>query len=173
MNPSQLNNLEIMNKNNGKLSESLLYGIMSEFLVEVEKYPAAQIECEKDKRAKAIEAACSKLYHAHTVFTPSVNDYGNSIILIDNDMPVKYMIDEAVNFCFHLDNFYTEIKKANSVQELQQYYKNFTLKPKLILDSLITDLKLLSDRYEFDIDVKTVVMAYNTEKNGLLMRKKM
>lgn len=173
MEHSQRKNLEITNKNTNRLNESSLYSLMFEFTEQVEKYPAAHIDTEKDKRAKAIDAACAPLYaSAHVVFTPSFNEYGNSVILVDNDMVVKYMTEEAALFTFHLDNFYKEIKKANNVQELQQYYKQFKLKPKQVLDGLIADLKLYAERYQFALDIKDVVTAFQAEKQRLANSKK-
>lgn len=167
MTPTEENNVNIMKRNNDKLSKSALYGLMSEFVNEVSKYPSAHIECAKDKRQQAVERACAPIYPAHTVFNVSFNDYGNSIILIANEMPVKYMALEAAAFAFHLENFYKEIKKGNSVQELQQYYKKFTLKPKQILDALILDLKQSAEDHKFELDIKASIAEFQAEKQRL------
>lgn len=169
MNNSQLNDIDITCKSDKRLLESRLYPIMKGFLTLVDQYPIAHIKGVSDKRTKVVDTACSPIYaNTHIMFSTSVSEYGNSVILVENEMVVKYMIKEAALFCFHLDNFYKRIKSVNNIQELQLYYKQFKLKPKQVLDGLIADLKLYSGRYHFKLNVKSVVESYNNEKKRLV-----
>lgn len=172
MTPTEKFNLELKRKLDEKLSQSSLYALMSDFNEEVSHYPASKFENLKDKRQRAVEDMSGKLYAFHTVFSVPLNNYANSVVLISNETPVHLMAQEAAHFIVELETFYAETKKANSVQELQQYYKKFTLKPKQIVDALVSDLKMYAELYEFELDVKSVLNTLNEEKSNLKELKK-
>ena len=170
MTPTEKFNLELKERLEQKLSESALVKLMSDFNKEVSHYPASLFDNLKDKRQRAVEAMSSQLYPFHTVFSLPMNNYSSSVVLISNEVPVFLMAKEAAHFVFELENFYLETKKANSVQELQQYYKRFTLKPKQVVDALLEDLKMYAKKYEFEtkhnfvLDIKEVLAVFNEEK---------
>lgn len=150
-----------------KLSASAVYTLMKAFQDEVSLYPPAYIECKKQKREDAVVRASNGLYAYHTAFTSSLNDYGNSVVLVANDMVLPYMAKEVATFTHHLEQFTQAIKKANSVPELKDYYAKFTLKPKQLMDALIEDAKAFSEQYGFTVDVKELVSSCKAHKQEL------
>ena len=150
-----------------KLNESKAFTLMHDFQEEVAKYPAAHISCNNPKREAAVLKASEPLYKFHTVFSTPKNEYGNSVILVSNDMVIPYMAKEVAAFVYHLEVFYQEIKKANNVQELQQYYKQFTLKPKQLSDALVEDAKLYAERYGFELDIRSMMDTFKAHKELL------
>jgi hypothetical protein len=172
-------NEKLLEKINGRMSESKVCILMQNFIVGVSLYPASQVEC-KDKRVRVVEKASSELYPLHSGFTVPFNDYGNSVVLIGNDMPVKHMINEVAQFIVHLENFINGIKKANGVQELKAYYDQFKtapkqLKPKQLVDALMEDLELYSVRYGFELNKREVadgVAACKVEFSAYLVAEK-
>lgn len=151
-----------------KLEKSSVFSLISSFNEQVSLFPPAHIVCKSDKREKAVVKAANPLYKYHTAFTRPVNEFGNSVVLVCNDVVVPYMIEEIAQFSVHLEEFLKEIKSANNVQELQLYYKQFTLKPKQLKDALIDDLKRYSEEFNFDIDIKSIVMELEQKKTAYI-----
>lgn len=156
-----MDNVSMQDKLNTRLNESCVYVLMKEFFDVVSLCPSAQVEIKSPKREKIISKESNKLYHFHSNFGVPLNDYGNSVILIENHLPVKYMVEEVAQFIFFLELFYKEIKKANNIQELNAYYKQFKLKPKQLIDALLKDLELYSNRYIFEINKREIAMSIN------------
>jgi hypothetical protein len=139
------------------------------FVEEVSKFPSAHIEAsgkgkKKENKEKALRELSDKLYPYHSCFNTPANEYANSVILISNEIAVPHMLKEVAMFVTHLEQFHQEAKKANAIQEMQAYYKRFTLKPKQLVDALVDDLKLYSERYKFTLELSTAMAQYKEEK---------
>lgn len=164
----------VQQKLSAKLGESKAFQLMNDFNNLAELYPAAYIflpepTTEKEaikvkKREKLIAKLSAKLYPAHTLFNKPLNEYSNSVILIGSDMAVPYMLAEVADFVIHLEQFYKEVKQANSVQEMQPHYKQFTLKGKDLTDAMLEDLEMYADRYGFASDRKAWMTVYKEVK---------
>lgn len=150
-----------------KLDESKAFALMKAFHAEVSKYPANHIKIKNPKREDVIKDACDLLYKYHTAFASLKHEYHNSVVLAGTSLIIPFLAREAAAFSHALEVFYHEIKAANEFQELQMYYKQFTLKPKQILDAVIEDAKLYAQRYAFDLDVKEMIGLYNQTMDEL------
>jgi hypothetical protein len=162
-----MNIAEVQKRNDDKLTESKAHSLMVDFQQQADEYPAAipsLIDNLKKKPLDALSAASNLMYPYHTACNSVINDYGNSIILIQNDMPVKHMINEIAMFVVHLERFYKETEKHKQIQSLNTHYKTFKLKPKMLVTALIDDLKLYSQRYDFTVDIKEVMIQYEENK---------
>jgi hypothetical protein len=147
-----------------KMDNSAVLSVMKPFLKEVNKYPAAHIECAKPKRADAVQKGSNLLMPSHISFQTIFNEYSNSIILIGNEIAMPYMLKEVAYFNVYIEKFYQDIKKVNNIQELQSYYKQFKIKPKELVDALIKDLEYYSEKFDFDFDKKRELTFYKEEK---------
>lgn len=155
---------EIQQQIADKLNTSAVYALMSDFIAMVSRYPAAYIECKSPKRESAVLKACDPIYSYHTTFKTPMNDYSNSVVLIANDLAVPFMAREVATFMFHLEHFQNATKQANNTQELQSYYKQFTLKSKQLMDALVSDAKQYAERYDFELDIKTLTETCKNHK---------
>ena len=147
------------------LGNSKTLKTMQEFVTEVSKYPPAHIPPpSKPKKEMAIMRSADQVYDAHTNFNQAMNDFSSSLLLVCNDMAVPYMAQEVGRFCAGLDYFYNKIKQTNNVQELQQYYKQFTLKSKAVVDSFMNEVGDYIERYAPELDKKQVIQMLNESK---------
>ena len=111
----------------------------------------------KQKREKVVYKASEDVYSLTTIFKSLVHEFSNSVVLICNDTCVEYMIEETAKFIAQMEKFYKEKDKiVKGVQELNEYYKQFTLRRKDLIDALICDLEMYSQEYNFDIDKRYV-----------------
>lgn len=151
------------------LSNSKTLKAMQEFVTEVSKYPPAYIPPpSKPKKEMAIMRGADQVYDAHTNFNQAMNDFSSSLLLVCNDMAVPYMAQEVGRFCAGLDYFYNKIKQANNVQELQQYYKQFSLKSKAVIDLFMTEVGDYIERYAPELDKKQLIQILNESKKNQL-----
>jgi hypothetical protein len=168
MTPTQEYNKKMNNDISEKLGNSKTYQLMNIFNNNASIYPASVIDAKSPKRDMAISKALDhkdkgiSLYDYHTKFKSFVNEYSSSVVLICNDTPVNYMIEEVGGFVNALNDFYKEIKKSNNVQELQLYYKDFKLKPKEVVDAFIYEIGLYAEKYGFKIDKKEISLKLKT-----------
>jgi hypothetical protein len=147
-----------------KLNASKVHMLMAEFTAAVSRYPVAHIDCKSPKREAAVLKACEPIFPYQTVFTTPTNDYANSVVLIMNDIAVPFMAREVATFIYHLERFQNAIKQANNTQELQAYYKQFTLKPKQLIDALVEDVKRYAECCGFEMDIKTLIETCKEHK---------
>lgn len=129
-----MNLVETLKGNEEKLNKSGTYLLMKKYHDLVLKYPSSCIHYETEEKAKKREKTVSKgsdkLYFLHTKFTSVFCDFTGSVLLIQNDLPVNYMVKEVANFAALVDFLKLSTSKVNDVQELVKYYKDFTLKEK-------------------------------------------
>jgi len=153
-----------LQKITAKLNASKVHMLMADFTSNVSRYPVAHIDCKSPKRESAVLKACGPIFPYQTVFTTPMNDYANSVVLIMNDVAVPFMAREVATFIYRLERFQDAIKQANNTQELQAYYKQFTLKPKQLIDALVEDVKEYAERYGFEMDIKTLIETCKEHK---------
>lgn len=157
-----------MSKENYENSPTLK--ILNEFLSLVVKYPPAYITEAKPKREAAIAKCANETYKVHNIFKNPINEFGNSVLLVCNDLAFPYMAREIGQFCACLEIFQQGIKKANSVQELQLYYKQFNLKPKDVIDEFMLEINDYIQEYGVDIDKKEIMQLLKDAKQDSLLK---
>lgn len=159
--------LDIINR---KKATSTTLQIMKAWTDQVMKYPPVWIPIkEGDKKtADALDKICQPLFKYHTCFPSVLNAFTGSVVLISNQNAVQHMISETAQFAVMLDTFYKNVTAANSRQETSTYYKQFKTKSKDVLDALIYDLKQYGSAYNFQVDVKEIVTAFNAEKQAII-----
>ena len=98
------------------------------------KYPSSCIHYMKQKKRlkkrKTVSKGSDKLYFCILNLLVFFCDFTGSVLLIQNDLPVNYMVKEVANFAALVDFLKLSTSKVNDVQELVKYYKDFTLKGK-------------------------------------------
>lgn len=171
-----------------RLGGSKLFVAMKEWQTKVDVYPTtcdAVTHKVSPKRVRIIEEASNMLYPLHTAFSKPISDYSNSIVLISNEIPVKFMIQEAAEFAHMLqefrdgiETFETPINKSingvKDIQELQAYYKDFKFTKKQVLGLLIQDIHQYSEKYGFEFNKAEIVEGFessylkNFEKTEIL-----
>lgn len=150
--------------NSNKLNSSSTFCLMNGFVEKASLYPPAYINSPKQKREALIVKKSNEIYPHHLIFNQHLTDFGNSIVLIANDIAINHMVKESARFAFCLDVFHDKIKGANSVQELQAYYKEFSLKSKDIKNSLLSELDTYAELYNFQLDKKSLSELFDYEK---------
>lgn len=159
-------------KNEEKLSKSKVFKLMNDFNDAVIINPAGQVITDKtkDKRVKVIQSVTKSLQKFHWAFKAPLKDYGDSVVLIGNELAINYMIEETMFFIEKLNEFYDalkniegvqNVKAITAVQELSPYYKNtFKLTQNKLKDALFEDILIYSEEYGFsDVEPKAYAVS--------------
>ena len=149
--------------NDDKLLNSELCVEMNDFQEQVNKFPLNYIQTKPTRMKKLVEIY-GDFYDLHSIFKETMDQYGNSIILITNDNCVKYLVEESASYAASLEFFYKQVKQFSSCQELNQYYKQFTLKTSMVKRAFIEDIKRLSVEHSFEINIKELSKEFDLYK---------
>ena len=155
--------------------ESKLYVFMKDFTDNLSVYPAGEFDL-KQKQQNQVEALSSKLWSNHIGFTLGqgknsepftfaalFHEYKNNLVLQGTEKSIPYFVSDAARFSLLLEQFEKTKQQAKSNQHLQKYYKDrFPHKSKDVLSLLLDDLAMLSSKYGFSMDKKSIIEEYNS-----------
>lgn len=89
-----------------------------------------------------------------------------SLEMYCNEVCVKDLVTLAAKLCVGLEAVHGAYKAASGNQHLGGYYKQKVthLKQKELTDNLVSDLRVLGDKFDFEVEPKEVMRMFKEKK---------
>lgn len=163
-----MNYEETVKKNRERIESSVFYAVTKEFLEFIEIYPPTCIFIKDEKKMHKLNMLADKVYVQQTAFSSVVNDIHSSLILAGNDVVVPHYVQEVAEFTVRLHRLANAIgelddKKSKDYavnQKLLMHFKAIKLKPNQLQSAMVGDVKMMGEKFGFDVDVKECVALY-------------
>jgi hypothetical protein len=120
------------------------------------------MDIKKQKQDRAAIEASEVVYKGYAPILSLCSDIEISLLLACNDVIVEPLVKEVAELhsrLSHLKNLYGKVKNN---QHLNEYSKKVLpyLKPKELWTSLINDLNILKEKYDFEVDTRKTAELY-------------
>jgi hypothetical protein len=150
-----------LKRSNKKINSSPLALIIASAIELLDQYPLNFIDAQgkgnkKEKRENEIAKFIAKerMYQTQRSLSKPYGEYTNSLILIENNMAMPYMIEEVADLCLQLDKIQKLPSKVSQFPELKDFYTkliiDINMSSKSLMDAAQVDLNRLSSKYEFE-----------------------
>ena len=136
-------------------SETLVY--MQELCTILEIFPYSTMNIKKQKRDLKIFNLCYDLYKFHSPLHTIVKQFETSVLLIQNEIAVPYLLAELSAFNKEYENLKKKVSKHKQYQEITKYYKIINYDQKWSRELLLRDLEKYSKMYNFNFKINESV----------------
>jgi len=154
---------------NNKLLKSDTLKLMCEIEEVLMVCPFNNLNFKKNNRREFVDNIQTGVWPLHGAQKPYKGYFENSLVLIESQLATTFMIEEVAKYVANVMYFQEVIKlKVKASYELVDGYSKVKLKPQKLREALITDLKRLSLEYNFELDIKTVILDFNTKRDLML-----
>lgn len=154
---------------NTRLLKSDTLKLMREIEEVLVSCPFNNLNFKKKGRREFVDNIQTGVWHLHCAQQPYKGYFEGSLVLVEGLSATPFMVEEVARYVANVMYFQEVIKlKVKASYELVDCYSKIKLKPQKLREALITDLKRLSLEHNFELDIKAVVLKFNTERDLML-----